>query len=85
MSQHIDKLNREKQGRDRLFYVATKISTQCKEVLSRQNKLGHDRMIKLNTEKSYRNMKTESRQQILTMPRSHVATSKQSCNKSQDQ
>ena len=78
MSQHKNKLNREKRGCDRLLYVATKISTQCKEVLSRHNKLGHDRMRKLKTEESCRDRKTGSRQQILTTPRSHVATSEQS-------
>ena len=63
MSQHINNLNREKQGRDKLFYVVTKISTQCKEVMSRQNKLGHDRMSKLNTKVFYLDMKIGSRQQ----------------------
>ena len=81
MSQHRNKPNKEKRGRDRLLYVATKVSTQCKEVLSRHNKLGHDRTSKLNTEESCRDMKTGSRQQILRTPRSHVATSEQSCNK----
>ena len=61
MSQHRNKLNREKRGRDRLFQVATKVSTQCKEVLSRHNKLGRDITIKLNTEESCHNMKTGSR------------------------
>ena len=42
MSQHKDKLNIDKQGRDRLFYVATKIPTQGREVLSRHNKLSRN-------------------------------------------
>ena len=33
MSQHKNKLNRKKRGRDRLLYVTTKVSTQCKEVM----------------------------------------------------
>ena len=41
-SRHKDKLNIDKQGRDRLFYVATKILTQGREVLSQHNKLGRD-------------------------------------------
>ena len=61
MSQHKNKLNKEKRGLDRLLYVTTKISTQCKEVLLRHNKLGHDKTSKLNTEESYRDMKTGSR------------------------
>ena len=61
MSQHINKLNREKRGRDRLLYVAINISTQCKEVLSRHSKLGRDRMSKLKTEESCRDMKSGSR------------------------
>ena len=81
MSQHRNRLNREKRGRNRLLYVVTKISTQCKEVMLRHNFLGRDRMSKLNTEESCRNMKIGSRQQILTRSRSHVATSEQSCNK----
>ena len=81
MSQHRNKLNREKRGRNRLLYVATKISTQCKEVLPRHNKLGRDRMSKMNTEESYRDMKTRLRQQILTTPRIHVTTSEHNCNK----
>ena len=81
MSQHRNKLNREKRGLDRLLYVATKISTQFEEVLSQHKKMGRDITIKLNTEESCRDMKTGSRQQILTTPRSQVATSKQSCNK----
>ena len=75
MSQHRNKLNREKQGRDRLFSVTIKISAQCKEVLSRHNKLGHDITIKLNTKESYRDRKIGSRQKIFTTPRSHVAIS----------
>ena len=75
MLQHKNKLNREKRGRDILLYIATKISTQCKEVLSQHNKLGHDRTSKVNTEESFRDIKTRSRQQILTTPRSHVVTS----------
>ena len=59
MSQH-NKMNREKRGRDRLLYVATKISTQCKEVLSRHNKLGHDRTSKLNTKQSCRDSKIDN-------------------------
>ena len=74
MSQHKNKINREKRGCYRLLYVATKISTQYKEVMSRHKKLGRDRTSKLNTEESYHNMKTGSRQQILTTPRIHVAT-----------
>ena len=81
MSQHINKLNREKRGHDRLLYVVTKVSTQCKEVMSRHNKLGCDRTSKLNTEESCRDMKTGLRKQILTTLRNHVATSEQSCNK----
>ena len=57
MSQHRNKLNRQKRGRDRLLYVTIKISIQCKEVLSRHNKLGRDRMSKLNTEESCCDMK----------------------------
>ena len=57
MSQHKNKMNREKLGHDRLLYVATKISTQCKEVLSRHNKLGRDRTSKLNTDESCRDSK----------------------------
>ena len=49
MSQHKNKLNREKRGRDRLLYVGIKNSTQCKEVLSRHNKLGRDKTSKMNT------------------------------------
>ena len=75
MLQHKNRLNREKQGHDRLLYGATKISTQCKEALSRHNFLGCDKMGKLNTEESCRDMKIRSRQQILKTPRSHVATS----------
>ena len=75
MSQHRNKLNREKRGRDRLLYVMKKILTQCKEVLSRHNKLGRDIMSKLNIEESCCDMKTRSRQQILTTPSGHVATS----------
>ena len=60
MSQHKNKLNREKRGRDRLLYVVTKISTQGKEVLSRHNKLGHERMSKLNIEEPCLDMKTRS-------------------------
>ena len=58
MSQHRNRLNREKRGCDRLLYVMTKISTQCKEVLSQHNKLGRDRTSKLNIEESCRDMKT---------------------------
>ena len=36
--QHRNKLNTDKQGRDRLFHVATKIPTQGREVLSRHNR-----------------------------------------------
>ena len=61
MSQHRNKLNREKRGCNRLLNVVTKVSTQCKKVLSRHNKLGCDRTSKLNTEESYRDMKTGSR------------------------
>ena len=61
MSQHRNKLNREKRGRDSHLYVAIKVSTQCKEVLSRYNKLGCDKTSKLNTEESCRDMKTELR------------------------
>ena len=63
MSQHGNELNREKQGRNRLLYVATKVSTQRKEVLSGHNKLSHDRTSKLNIEESCRDMKNGSRQQ----------------------
>ena len=41
-SQHKNKLNTDKQGHDRLFYVTTKIPTKGREVLSRHNKLGRD-------------------------------------------
>ena len=34
-SQHRDKLNIDKQGHERIFYVVTKIPTQGREVLSR--------------------------------------------------
>ena len=61
MSKHRNKLNREKRGRDRLLYVATNVSTQCKEVLLRHKKMGRDRTSKLNTEESCRDMKTGSR------------------------
>ena len=61
MSQHRNKLNKEKRDRDILLYVATKVSTQCKEVMSQHNKLGRDRTSKLNTEESCRDMKTRSR------------------------
>ena len=61
MSQHKNKLNREKRGRAKPLYVVTKNSTQCKEVLSRHNKLGRDRTSKLNTEESYCDRKTGSR------------------------
>ena len=60
MSQHINELNRDKQGHDRLLYVAIKVSTQCKEVLSRHKKLGCDRMSKLNTKESCSDMKIGS-------------------------
>ena len=75
MLQHRNKVKREKRGHNILLYVATKVSTQCKEVLSRHNRLGHDVTSKLNTEESCRDLKTGSRQQILTTPRSHVTTS----------
>ena len=75
MSQHRNKVNKEKRGHNILLYVATKVSTQCKEVLSLHNKLGRDVTSKLNIEESCRDMKTGSRQQILTTPRSHVTTS----------
>ena len=39
---HRNKLNREKHGHDRLFYVAIKIPTRYRKVLSRHNKLGRD-------------------------------------------
>ena len=81
MSQHKNKLNREKQARVRLFYVATKVPTQCKEVLSRQNKPSCDRTSKLNAKESCRDMKNGPRHQILTSPRSYVATSEQRYNK----
>ena len=38
-SRHRNKVNTEKQGRDKLFYVGTKISTQGREVLSRHKNL----------------------------------------------
>ena len=57
MSQHKNKFNREKRGRDRLLYITTKVSKQCKEVLSRHNKQGRDRTSKLNTEESCRDNK----------------------------
>ena len=57
MSQHKNKLNIQKRGHERLFYVATNISIQCKKVMSRHNKLGRDRTIKLNTEESCRDRK----------------------------
>ena len=44
---HKDKLNIDKQGCDRLFYVATKIPTQGGEVLLRHNKLGCDTKMSL--------------------------------------
>ena len=53
MSQHRTKLNREKRGRDRIFYVTIKNSTQCKEVR-------RDITSKLNIEESCRDMKTRS-------------------------
>ena len=62
MSQHKNKLNKEKRGHDKIFQDTTKVLTQCKEVLSRHNKLGRDRMIKLNIEESYRDMKNGSQQ-----------------------
>ena len=61
MAQHRNKMNRKKQGRDKLFYVVTKVPTQNKEVLSLHNKLSLDITIKLNTEESCRYMKTGSR------------------------
>ena len=60
MSQHRNKMNRDKRSHDRLLYVATKVSTQCKQVLSRHNKMGRDKMSKLNIEESYHDMKTGS-------------------------
>ena len=41
-SRHRNKLNPDKQGRDKLFYVAIKIPTQGREALSRYNKQGRD-------------------------------------------
>ena len=61
MSKHKNKLKREKRGRNRLLYVATKVLTQCEEVLLRHYKLGRDITIKLNTEESCRDRKTGSR------------------------
>ena len=37
-SLHRNKLNTNKQGRKKLFYVVTKIPTQGRQVLSRQNR-----------------------------------------------
>ena len=42
-SRHRNKLNTDKQGYDRIFYVVTMIPTQGREVLSRHDKLGRDR------------------------------------------
>ena len=38
MLQHINKLNTEKQGHDRLFHITTNIPTQGREVLSQHNR-----------------------------------------------
>ena len=63
MSQHRNELNREKRGRDRILYVATKVSTQCKEVLSR-----HENWVAIgnidNTKKSCRNIRTKLQQEV---------------------
>ena len=58
MSQHRNEMN---SGHDRILYVATKVPTQCKEVLSRHNKLSRDKTSKLNTEETCRDMKNGSR------------------------
>ena len=42
-SQHRNKLSIDKEGHDRIFYIATKIPTQGRKVSSRHNKLGRDR------------------------------------------
>ena len=46
-SRYKDKLNIDKQGRDNIFYVVTKIPTQGREVLSRHKKLGRDTKMSL--------------------------------------
>ena len=50
MSQHKNKLNREKRGHDTTSRLRQRFQHKCKEVLSRHNKLGRDKMSKLNTE-----------------------------------
>ena len=59
MSRHRDQLNTNKQGRNRIFYVATKIPTQGREVLSRHNKLGRD-----SKHRQYQEAKMKLQQEI---------------------
>ena len=71
-SQHINKLNKDEQGRDRIFHIATKIPTQGREVLSLHNRTGSRHKDELKA-KSLVATKTS------TTPIDYVATS--SCNK----
>ena len=50
MSKHRNKLNKEKRGHDTISSSRQRFQHKCKEVRSRHNKLGRDRMSKLNTE-----------------------------------
>ena len=80
---HRNKLNTNKQGRNRLFHVATKIPTQGREVLSRHNRSGSRHNKSGSRHKDEFKAKslvaieeTCSQQQTSTTPIDYVATSK---------
>ena len=52
-SQHRNKLNIDKQGRDRLFHVTIKIPTQGREVLSQHNRTGSRHKDELKVKKIF--------------------------------
>ena len=60
-SQHRNKLNREKRGRDTTSKLRQRFQQKCKEVMSQHNKLGRNSTSQLNKEKSYRDRKYGSR------------------------
>ena len=50
MSQHRNKLNREKRGRDKTSRSRQRFQHKCKEVMSQHNNLGRDSTSKLKKE-----------------------------------
>ena len=60
-SRHKNKLNREKRGRDITLNSRQKSQHKCKEVMSRNNKLGRESTSQLNIKMSCRDRENGSR------------------------